>query len=173
MRYLLIVENPGYTVKNRPHLLKELRAHLPVIALRIATRHMEVDVKGADPQEARKIVESVLGGSVVEVVDITFEEVKGGVEDYVRLFNQERFWEAHNALEGLWRSTRNPTLQGLIMLAAAFVKLQEGQLDKFETLIKEAVGLITEDVGCIRAEELREKALAALVQKAPFRIECS
>ena len=59
------------------------------------------------------------------------------------------------------------------MLAAAFVKLQEGQLDKFETLIKEAVGLITEDVGCIRAKELREKALAALVQKAPFRIECS
>ena len=115
MRYLLIVENPGYTVKNRPHLLKELRAHLPVIALRIATRHIEVDVKGADPQEARKIVERILGGSVVEVVDITFEEVKGGVEDYVRLFNQERFWEAHNALEGLWRSTRNPTLQGLIM----------------------------------------------------------
>jgi len=35
------------------------------------------------------------------------------------------------------------------------------------------VGLITEDVGCIRAKELREKALAALVQKAPFRIECS
>jgi len=173
MRYLLIVENPGYTVKNRPLLLKELRARLPVIALRIATRHTEVDVKGADPQEARKIVEKILGGSVVEVVDITFEEVKGGVEDYVRLFNQERFWEAHNALEGIWRTTRNPTLQGLIMLAAAFVKLQEGQWDKFETLIKEAVGLITEDVGCIRAEELREKALVALAQRAPFRIECS
>jgi len=25
----------------------------------------------------------------------------------------------------------------------------------------------------VRVEELREKALAALVQKAPFRIECS
>jgi predicted metal-dependent hydrolase len=107
------------------------------------------------------------------VVDITFEDVGGGVERYIDLFNKERFWEAHNALEGLWRQTRNAALQGLIMLAAAFVKLQEGRPDKFERMLKEALHLLKEDVGCIKMERLLEKAEKALLEKTTFKIECA
>jgi len=72
-------------------------------------------------------------------------------------------------LEGLWRKTRNATLQGLIMLAAAFVKLQEGQPDKFERMLKEALHLLKEDVGCIKMGRLLEKAEKALLEKRPFQ----
>jgi predicted metal-dependent hydrolase len=72
----------------------------------------------------------------------------------------------------LWRKTRNAALQGLIMLAAAFVKLQEGQPDKFERMLKEALHLLKEDVGCIKMGRLLEKAEKALLEKRPFKIEC-
>ena len=175
MRYLLIAENPGFSVSHREELLRRLRAVLPVIAVRIATGHVEVDVKTDDLEKAVAEVEKVVG-KVLEVVDITFitfEDVGGGVERYVDLFNRERFWEAHNALEGLWRKTRNATLQGLIMLAAAFVKLQEGQPDKFEKMLKEALHRLKEDVGCIKMERLLEKAENALLDKRHFKIECA
>jgi predicted metal-dependent hydrolase len=171
MRYLLIAENPGFSVSHREELLRRLRAVLPVIAVRIATGHVEVDVKTDDLEKAVAEVEKAVG-KVLEVVDITFEDVGGGVERYVDLFNRERFWEAHNALEGLWRKTKNVTLQGLIMLAAAFVKLQEGRPDKFERMLKEALHLLKEDVGCIKMERLLEKAEKALLEKRPFKIEC-
>lgn len=171
MRYLIIAENPSFSVSHRVDLLRRLRSVLPVIAVRIAADHVEVDVKTDDLQKAVAEVEKVVG-KVLEVVDITFEDVGGGVERYVDLFNRERFWEAHNALEGLWRKTRNATLQGLIMLAAAFVKLQEGQPDKFERMLKEALHLLKEDVGCIKMERLLEKAEKALLEKRPFKIEC-
>ena len=171
MRYLLIAENPGFSVSHREDLLRRLRLVLPVIAVRIASDHVEVDVKTDDLKKAVAEVEKVVG-RVLEVVDITFEDVGGGVERYVDLFNRERFWEAHNALEGLWRKTRNATLQGLIMLAAAFVKLQEGRPDKFERMLKEALYLLKEDVGCIKIKQLLEKAEKALLEKRPFKIEC-
>ncbi len=171
MRYLLIAENPGFSVSHREDLLRRLRSVLPVIAVRIASDHVEVDVKTDDLKKAVAEVEKVVG-KVLEVVDITFEDVGGGVERYVDLFNRERFWEAHNALEGLWRKTRNVTLQGLIMLAAAFVKLQEGWPDKFERMLKEALYLLKEDVGCIKVKQLLEKAEKALLEKRPFKIEC-
>lgn len=49
------------------------------------------------------------------------------------LFNQGYFWEAHEAWEDSWRvatrgSPEHNLLQGLILLAAAGVKLREGKL---------------------------------------------
>ena len=49
--------------------------------------------------------------------------------EFIRLFNDERFFEAHEVLEALWRrenGTPKPFYQGLIQIAAAFVHLQKG-----------------------------------------------
>ena len=44
---------------------------------------------------------------------------------YVELFNAEEFWEAHEALEDLWKESDNDLfLRGLIVFAAAFVHMQ-------------------------------------------------
>jgi len=48
--------------------------------------------------------------------------------EFIRLFNDERFFEAHEVLEALWRTENgNAKLfyQGLIQLAATFVHLQK------------------------------------------------
>lgn len=48
-----------------------------------------------------------------------------GYYRYFELFNQELFWESHEALEEIWRETDNDLfLRGLIVFAAAFVHVQ-------------------------------------------------
>jgi uncharacterized protein len=46
------------------------------------------------------------------------------------LFNEERYWECHEVLEGLWRQKQGDErrfLQGLILVCAAFVHHQKGE----------------------------------------------
>lgn len=47
-----------------------------------------------------------------------------------RLFNDERYWECHEVLEGLWRTKQGEEkklLQGIILVCAAFVHHQKGE----------------------------------------------
>ena len=52
----------------------------------------------------------------------------GRFQEFISLFNQEKFFEAHEVLESLWRETQSPDrefYQGLIQLAAALVHIQK------------------------------------------------
>jgi hypothetical protein len=52
------------------------------------------------------------------------------VQEAVSLFDSERFWEAHEVLESLWRVAQGQEkalLQGLILVCAAFVHHQKGE----------------------------------------------
>ncbi len=54
------------------------------------------------------------------------------VEEARSYFNGERFWESHETLEALWRSTigeEKDLQQGLILVAAAYVHLQKDELE--------------------------------------------
>ncbi len=47
-----------------------------------------------------------------------------------RLFDSERYWEAHEVLEGVWRSLEGEEklyVQGVILVCAAFVHHQKGE----------------------------------------------
>lgn len=50
----------------------------------------------------------------------------------IALFNEERYWESHEALEEAWRlstGAEKEILQGVILLAAALVHLQKDERD--------------------------------------------
>ena len=52
------------------------------------------------------------------------------IEEAVALFNAERFWEAREVLESLWRvaeGSEKKVLQGLILVCAAFVHHQKDE----------------------------------------------
>jgi hypothetical protein len=52
---------------------------------------------------------------------------EGALDEYVALFRSGRFFEAHEVLEQLWLlRDGDPFLQGLIIFAAAYVKVQRG-----------------------------------------------
>lgn len=48
------------------------------------------------------------------------------LQEFVRLFNQQKFWDSHEALEGPWRLNRSEFYHGLILYASALVHLQRG-----------------------------------------------
>ena len=61
--------------------------------------------------------------------------------EYFRLFAGEKFFEAHEVLEALWRETKGETrdfYQGLIQLAAALVHFQRGNLTGAQELFRTA-----------------------------------
>ncbi len=59
---------------------------------------------------------------------------------YFALFNQQKFYEAHDALEDLWledkRGVNGNFFKGLIQLAGAFVHLQKNRLRPSAALFK-------------------------------------
>ena len=59
---------------------------------------------------------------------------------YFHCFNRQQFYEAHDALEGLWLERRHetdgPFFKGLIQLAGAFVHLQKHRLQPAAALLK-------------------------------------
>ena len=60
------------------------------------------------------------------------------VQEGIRLFNEEYFFEAHEVLEDLWKRERGKSklfLQGLIQLCAAYHHFQNGNLIGAETLL--------------------------------------
>ena len=61
------------------------------------------------------------------------------VQEGIRLFNEEYFFEAHEVLEDLWKRERGKSklfLQGLIQLCAAYHHFQNGNLIGAETLLE-------------------------------------
>src|SRR2546422_11695494 len=60
------------------------------------------------------------------------------VQEGIRLFNEEYFFEAHEVLEDLWKREPGKSkgfLQGLIQICAAYHHFQHGNLIGDETLL--------------------------------------
>jgi uncharacterized protein len=56
----------------------------------------------------------------------TPDDIDPGYSRFLALFDQGRFWDSHEALEGSWRESRSPFFHALILLASAFVHVQRG-----------------------------------------------
>jgi predicted metal-dependent hydrolase len=62
---------------------------------------------------------------------------------YFDLFNNEEFWEAHEALEELWQPTRDRFLQGLIVFAGSLVHVQRNNPSGCRKLLVKALDFLT------------------------------
>ena len=156
MRRLVILANPGYDPSRRRELMAELRAvgH-KVINVRVDDDHLEVDVLDGDLQG----IAAVVGSRIVDYAEVGKEagSVCEALEMYVRYFNARRYWEAHEVLESVWRISRDATLQGLILIAAGMVKLQEGDRNSMYRLLGEGLNALAVDrYGCLDVAGLVE-----------------
>lgn len=67
-----------------------------------------------------------------------------GYYRYFALFNREEFWEAHEALEEVWKESENDRfLRGLIVFAAAFVHVQRNNPSGCRKVLEKAVDWLT------------------------------
>ncbi|MEM2300711.1 MAG: DUF309 domain-containing protein [Sulfolobales archaeon] len=178
-RYLFIVANDkDYKPQDREHLLKTLRRFFTAPNIRIGSKHIEIEVWDPDLSSIRGIIEENVGRIVewkpIDAVESNYIGDEDLVEAYVALFNQERFWEAHGALETLWRRSGDRNAQGLILVAAAFIKIQENKENEFISIAKRALEMLKgTSYFCIDLGEVREKLSSSLESKKPFKIECT
>ncbi|MDJ0269345.1 MAG: DUF309 domain-containing protein [Aigarchaeota archaeon] len=149
-RYLVITKNNAHlTPRDRGGVISELRERLRdscrVADLRIASNHLEFDLFCGEHGLERTV--SILNGlfGVVDVRNLSDEkDVMDFDEALIRavgLFNEERYWEAHEALENLWRNTQGAEkelLHGIILTAAAYVHTQKGEEDRFIPILERA-----------------------------------
>ena len=73
-----------------------------------------------------------LGVLTVRELDAPAPQVDAAqaIREGVDLFNEERYWESHEALEYAWRRAKGSekeVLQGIILVAAALVHLQKNE----------------------------------------------
>jgi len=136
-RYLLHFKNEKYLPQNSRELVHKARdlvsdMNVSVRLARVATKFIEFDV-AAEKVDLDTLVEklSPIGeiDNVRHVVEEHLDKNKG-LEDGIFYFNNERFWECHEAFEGVWNQCygrEKELVQGIILVAVAFAHEQENE----------------------------------------------
>jgi len=129
------LENKFFKPKDAKTILRQARSlcsgiDATVRDARVSKKYVEYDIT-VSKDEMDEIVSKLRPiGSLDHARLIVEEEIEK--EDAVRLgisyFNDERFWEAHEVLEGVWKNVfegERDLVQGIILVAAAFVHHQK------------------------------------------------
>ena len=137
-RYLIHLKNERYVPINSREILHQARdlisgmnAHVRLA--RIATTFIEFDV-AIETKDVDTLVEKLFPIGNLDNIRHVFEEeieIDQGIRDGIFYFNSERFWECHEAFEGVWKQCfgrEKELVQGIILVAVAFAHAQENEL---------------------------------------------
>ena len=170
MRYLVRLDNnQAYTPKDVRILQTKIRELLgstdKIGNLRVSTTAIEFDLF-ADQSDLNRS-KSLLESNISKVVTLRSLESRistraedEALREGIDLFNQERFWEAHEVLEEIWHPATGrdrDTIQGLILTAAALVHYQKDEKSVCVSILgraKEKLGRLDQfkglDIGSLR-----------------------
>src|SRR5438309_74858 len=140
MRYLVRLDNnQAYAPKDVRMLEAKIRELLEptekIGNLRVSTTAIELDLFAAPSDLGR--TKSLLEEKISKVVTLRSLESRistraedEALREGIGLFNQERFWEAHEVLEEIWHpatGVERDIIQGLILTAAGLVHYQKNE----------------------------------------------
>lgn len=136
-RYLLHFKNEKYLPKNCRELAYKARdlaseMNVSVRLARVASKFIEFDV-ASEKEDLDPLVEKLSPiGDIDNVRHVVEEHIDKdqGVLDGIFYFNNERFWECHEAFEGVWNQCygrEKELVQGIILVAVAFAHEQENE----------------------------------------------
>lgn len=153
LRYLIRLDNiASYQPFHQETLLKKARKlvvplGVKIINLRVSRTAIEFDLF-CSPQRVLDPIMAALEplGPTLTCRRLDPEpnptDAQSVVSQARNYFNEERFWEVHEVLEGLWKQARGADkelLQGLILIAAAFVHVQKNEIPVVEPMLKDAL----------------------------------
>lgn len=171
-RYLLYLKNKILRPFNAPAVLLEARRSIPksgdivIRDVRIAQRFIEFDVSVSERGVLERIVLRGLSAiaefdryEMIKEENLSKEEAMRRARD---LFNNERFWKCHEVLENIWKQSggeEKRLLNGIILIAAAFVHFQKGENETCLNILRRAYSKIESSTGeyyRIRIDLLKE-----------------
>lgn len=98
----------------------------------------------------------------------------------LELFNRREFYQSHECLEALWRAAseaERPLLRAAIQLAAAYLKVEQGQYEPARRLFQRAIAQLTRspsEVAGLQRSDVKASAqdgLARLEALGPGRLD--
>jgi uncharacterized protein len=136
-RYMIHLINKRYKPTHSSDLVHKARElcidmHASVRVARVADKFIEFDVS-VDPKDLDLLVKKLNPiGEIYNTRCIIEEKIEKeeGLKDGVFYFNNERFWESHESLEGVWKKCygrEKELVQGVILLAVAFAHAQKDE----------------------------------------------
>jgi len=132
---MLHLENSNHTPNDANNILLNSRdlaygMNLIIRDCRVSSKFIELDV--SVPKNVLEFLLEKLApiGKINESRHIIEEQIEKNqsIKDGIFYFNNERFWESHEALEGAWKQCtgdEKELIQGLILVAAALVHYQK------------------------------------------------
>lgn len=171
-RYMLHIKNDG---KYGPHDSRRVvyrarglgtRTGASVRVARIATQFIELDVSveaGRLDELARDLAPIGPVDNVRHVIEEEIEKEQG-IRDGIFYFNSERFWESHEAFEGVWKKCfgrEKELVQGIILVAVAFAHGQRNEALIGIRMLKRALeklGTSPSKYHAIDVDMIRERA---------------
>ena len=134
---MLHLKNNGYLPKDASTLLgnaRYLSSDMDVIVrdARVSSKFLEFDIS-IKKQNLDSLLDNLFQIADIDHVKQVVEEKKDkeeGVAEGISYFNNERFWECHEVLEGVWKNCsgeEKKLVQGIILVAAALVHYQKDQ----------------------------------------------
>lgn len=94
---------------------------------RVSKKYIEFDTSIPDAMDVNTIIERLEAisplGSYEHIVERHMDK-DGAIKRAMQLFNDEKYWQAHEALEYVWKNAsgvEKDILNGIILVAAAFV----------------------------------------------------
>ena len=170
---MLHLKNTRFVPEDSGHLLAKARqvcsgTNTIIRDSRVSTKYVEFDVS----IDKSKLDDLVFHLKPIAPLDHAKHVVEEHIEkqDAIKLgisyFNDERFWECHEVLEGVWKNCyegERDLVQGIILVAAALVHYQKFENDICLSILGRALDKLAKSNGTyhgINIDTLRNKVQA-------------
>ena len=137
-RYMIYLNNPQFTPPKAEFILKksrEITNSLEIIIrdCRIASNFIELDISIEKKENLEQVLNSLKKiSSIKEIMEVKERHLSKteAIKRAIVLFNDEKFWWSHEALEMVWKEANGQEkhlLNGLILICAGFVHFQKNE----------------------------------------------
>ncbi|HXV66811.1 MAG TPA: DUF309 domain-containing protein [Nitrosopumilaceae archaeon] len=136
-RFMLHLKNENFIPKNASDLLHQARdicegMDVTIRDTRVSSKYLEFDVS-IKKEKLDELVGKLKVLGELDHAKHVVEEKKSkeeSIKEGIFYFNNERFWECHEILEGVWKNCyegEKDLVQGIILVAAALVHYQKNE----------------------------------------------
>lgn len=167
---MLHLKNTGYGPADTGDLLVKARKlgtglYCIIRDCRVATKYVEFDVsisKLVMDKLIYKLSPIAPLDHAREVIEEHIEK-EDAIKKGIFYFNEERFWEAHEVLEGVWKNCyegEKDLVQGVILIAAALVHYQKAENTICLSILERAMEKLANSTGMyhdIDVDAMRKK----------------
>jgi len=154
---MIHLKNSGYVPQDAKKLLSQADKlvsgmHAVVRDTRVSSRYLEFDISVSKEHLDLLVKKLETIGPLDNARHLVEEgmEKEKAIENGRDYFNDERFWECHETLEGVWKKTyggEKDLIQGIILVAAAFVHYQKNENEICLSILKRAMEKIGSSSG--------------------------